>query len=488
MNKNNYFILVLILQSWIFFSVLLTTPTQSENLTPKEINLSLKASSTEDFPRILDETQVNYYTINDQQNPSICGLSSDKFAVAWVDQFQDSGTYGVYARVFDAKTGNNKTREFRVNHYTTDAQSSPSICALSSDTFVVTWQSDNQDGPVGSGVYARVFDATTGNNITREFRVNHYTPSFQSGPSICALSSDTFAAAWSSAGQDSATYGVYARVFDATTGNNITREFRVNHYSPNNQYSPSICALSSDTFAVAWSSMGQDTSILGVYARVFNATTGNNITREFRVNYYKPSDQSDPSICALSSNKFAVAWWSNTQDDDGRGVYARVFDATTGNNITREFRVNHNMTNHQSDPSICALSSDKLAVAWYSDGQDGDGRGVYARAFDATTGNAITSEFRVNHNTTSSQDEPSICKLTSDTFAVAWSSAGQDGSGDGVYASVFGNLLPPLPSGDDDDDDDDEEFNILLLSVIIIGIVLVIGIIGIIYLIKKKGR
>ena len=497
MNKKNYFILVLFLQSWIFFSVLLTTPIQSEKSTPQETSFSVKTSSNEAFPRILDETQVNYYTTSWQTYPSICALSSETFAVAWFSAGQDSASNGVYARVFDATTGNNITREFRVNHHSPSSQDAPSICALSSETFAVAWFSWQQDPDGSKGVYARVFDATTGNNITREFRVNHNTTSDQTFPSICALSSDKFVVVWESWQQDpDGTCGVYARVFDATTGNNITREFRVNHHIPDTQKLPSVCALSSNTFAVAWQSWQQDGNNDGVYARVFDATTGNNITRELQVNHYTPINQNNPSICKLTSNTFAVAWESLGQDPDASaGVYANVFNATTGNNITNEFRLNNHIINNQGEPSICKLTSDTFAVAWQSFGQDPDGSyGVYSSVFNATTGNNITREFRINHNTTSDQTYPSICALSSDTYAVAWQSFGQDEPGGfGVYVSVFGKYSTSLPgsgvAAGDDDDDDDDEFNILVVSVMIIGIVVVFGMMGIIiYLIKKKGR
>ncbi|MFX0185378.1 MAG: hypothetical protein ACFE95_20035 [Candidatus Hodarchaeota archaeon] len=168
-------------------------------------------------------------------------------------------------------------------------------------------------------------------------------------------------------------------------------------------------------------------------------------------------------------------------------MYSRVFNATTGNNITSESRVNHYTLLDQRYPSICALSSDTFVVAWQSLGQDDSGYGVYARAFDATTGKNITSEFRVNHYALNTQYSPSICTFSSDTFAVAWTSDGQDGSGDGVYVSVFGSPSTSQPSSTDDDDDDEEEFEFFGLTLIIVGITSAVGVAGVaIYLIRKR--
>ena len=115
-----------------------------ENSNPKETDALPKTSAT--FTRSLDEFLVNNYTINNQQNPSICNLTSDTFAVAWASGGQDPGdginVYGVYASVFDATTGKNITNEFRVNQETSYDQQNPSISALSNDTFAVAWQSN----------------------------------------------------------------------------------------------------------------------------------------------------------------------------------------------------------------------------------------------------------------------------------------------------------------------------------------------------------
>ena len=189
---------------------------------------------------------------------------------------------------------------------------------------------------------------------------------------------------------------------------------RVNDYLYHVQWAPSTCALSSNSFAVAWHSMSQDGDGYGVYATVIDATTGKKDFSQKLVNYNTTSDQAWPSICTLSSDSFAVAWQSDGQDGSDEGVYATVIDATTGNNMTSEIQVNYNTTSVQGWPSICALSSDSFAVAWRSNGQDSDGYGIYATVINVTTGNNMTSEIQVNYNTTSTQRDASTCALSSD--------------------------------------------------------------------------
>ena len=85
-------------------------------------------------------------------------------------------TTGVKARVFDA-TGTAKGDEFLVNTETIGVQANPTITALPNGDFVITWRTfDGVDDTSGSGVKARVFDAT-GTAKGDEFLVNTETNS-----------------------------------------------------------------------------------------------------------------------------------------------------------------------------------------------------------------------------------------------------------------------------------------------------------------------
>jgi hypothetical protein len=408
---------------------------------------SIEAHTTPLFPeKEYKEFQVNNYTTESQRLPSTCALSEEIFVVAW----DDFGHNDNYARVFNATTGLNITAEFRLNEYTLSYQEKPSVCALSDDKFAAVWESwAQEDGPLNSeGIYASVFNATTGERITSEFQVNNYTDDNQENPSVCALSEDTIAVAWQSKGQDnnsSNKYGIFATILNATTGENITAEFRVNYHITNNQINPSICALSEDNVAVTWQSSGQDPDDSdGIYARIFNATTGANITSEFRVNNYTLNTQTDPSVSALSHDSFAITWDSSGQDGSQTGVYARVYNATTGLNTTAEFQVNDYSSSFQQDPTISTLSESSFAIAWQSSNQDGNDQGVFASVFNATTGDVITEEFQVNEETAEHQRSPSISALSEDKFAVAWQSEDQDGDLFGIFGNIF-SLVPNTP-------------------------------------------
>ena len=433
--KNKIVFLLFIGILSITSCLIVVNSSQTIQSTNEKATPLLKTSSIQKIERILNEMQVNDYTADEQNYPSICTLSSDTFAVAWSGSGEGDSN-GIYATVIDTTTGNNITREVRVNNYTADGQSEPSICALSSELFAVAWTSDGQDG-FGEGIYATVINATTGNNITREFRVNDYVTQDQDHPSICALSSSSFAAVWSSDNQDGSDRGIFATVIDATTGNNITREFQVNDITLYIQSYPSICTLSSESFAVAWECWipGVPDAFPDIYATVVNASTGNNITREIQVNQYITHSQRWPSICALSNESFAVVWSGEGQDSISWDIYATIIEATTGYLIIEEFRVNDYSINAQRWPSICTLSNESFVVAWSGEGED-DSNGIYTTVIDASMGTPIMAEFQVNEYRYLDQAFPSICALSNESFAVAWSGEGQADS-NGIYATVL---------------------------------------------------
>lgn len=405
--------------------LILSTP-QSSGADDYDVGVSV-----EDF-------RLNNYTEGSQYNPSISALTEDTFAAAWESNGPDDEEYEIYTSVFNADTGMNMTTEFQLTFNRTNDQKHPSVCALTEDTFAVAWQSDGQDGDWW-GVYASIINATTGTNMTAEFRVNDYTTSEQRSPSLTALTEDSFAVTWQSYGQGFSGQGVYASIFNSTTGARINSEFQINHYTSLDQADPSISALTEDTFAVAWRSYGQDGAENEVYASIFNATTGANMTAEFRLNYNITDDQSNPSISALTEDTFVASWVSFGQDSDREGIYGRVFNATTGLNITAEFRINNYTSGVQDDPCVSALCDDIFVATWDGEGLNDNGIGVFMKVFNVTTGANITADTLVNDYTSNDQRFPSITALTPYKFTIAWD--GQAGNFPPniweIYASIY---------------------------------------------------
>lgn len=124
-----------------------------------------------------------------------------------------------------------------------------------------------------------------------------------------------------------------------------------------------------------------------------------------------------------------------THADGSADVVARIFTADW-TPVSDEFLVNSFETGNQSASEMTLLENGNVVVTWVSDGQDGDGNGIYARVF-APDGSAVSEEIAVNSYTTGAQQEPLITTLAGGDFLISWTSQGQDGSTSGVYAQRF---------------------------------------------------
>ncbi|NOT16004.1 MAG: hypothetical protein HOP21_10650, partial [Methylotenera sp.] len=320
--------------------------------------------------------------------------------------------------------------EFQVNTYITSDQRGPSITALADGGFVVGWRSDGQDGS-GDGIYAQRYDAS-GIAQGGEFQVNTYTMGEQTIPRITNLADGGFVVSWHSS-QDGDGYGIYAQRYDAS-GTAQGGEFQVNTVTNLDQYQPSIAALPDGGFVLSWSSLEQDGSGYGVYAQRYDAS-GTALGGEFQVNTYTTVGQSISRTTDLANGGFVVTWTSDGQDGSGDGIYAQRYDAS-GVAQGLEFRVNTYTTSDQQIPSIAALVDGGFVVSWASDGQDGDLFGIYAQRYDAS-GAAQGVEFQVNTYFSSDQRGSSIAALADGGFVVSWRSEGQDGDGAGIYAQRY---------------------------------------------------
>ncbi|WP_305038528.1 Ig-like domain-containing protein [Halomonas alkalisoli] len=138
-------------------------------------------------------------------------------------------------------------------------------------------------------------------------------------------------------------------------------------------------------------------------------------------------------LAALDDGGFVQVWSSN--DGSGWGIFAQRYD-DEGDASGSEFQVNTYTTNSQQYSSVASLSDGGFVVTWSSWGQDGSGQGIFAQRYDAA-GDAVGSEFQVNTYTGNDQRYSSVAALSDGGFVVTWSSLFQDGSGEGIFAQRY---------------------------------------------------
>jgi hypothetical protein len=378
------------------------------------------------------EFRVNTYTTYGQRLAAVAVDPAGLFVVVWAsghDGFGD-GVFGQWYGSSGAPVG----PEFLVNTHTPYAQVNPSATA-GSGTFVVAWQSFQQDGS-GYGVFAQRY-VSPGVPSGPEFRVNTFTTAYQADPSVATeLSSGNFVVVWRSFEQDGDGFGIFGQRY-AASGPPLGLEFRVNSFTTSYQNYPSV-AVDSSGFVVVWQSFDQDGSAYGIFGQRY-APSGIPVGGEFRVNTYTTGNQFKPVVAAGNTGGFVVVWTSG-HDGDGAGVFGQRY-ASTGAPVGGEFRVNTFTTDAQQLPLIAADAAGNFVVTWQSYTQDGSSDGVFGQRF-AASGAPLGPELRVNTFTTSFQGQPSVAANVAGNFVVVWQSEGQDGSYLGVFGQRYGLIVP----------------------------------------------
>ncbi len=293
-----------------------------------------------------------------------------------------------------------------------------SIATAANGDYIVTWSSTGQDGSL-RGVYARRYNAD-GSPQTGEFLVNQTTSDDQYEPAVAMDALGNSIIAWTSLNQDGSAGGIYARCFDAN-GTAKGNEFRVNSTTAGSQTSPAIASDTYGNFVITWTSSGQDGNGLGVYGQRYSLL-GTTVGAEFLVNTATTGDQTNSTVVMNRfTSEFVVTWQSSAQDGSGQGIYAQRYDVS-GNKAGSEFRVNTYTTGDQTDPCIAINRfTGEFVVTWTSAAQDGSGTGIYAQRYNAT-GVVQGSAFLVNTTTTGDQNDSSVAVDAAGHILVTWSS------------------------------------------------------------------
>lgn len=268
---------------------------------------------------------VNTFTNNFQINPALTVLNNSNVVVVWAsyNQANTNSMQDVYAQIF-SPVGQKVGTEFLVNQFTNYNQRTPVVAALTNGGFVVAWVSEQQRKVVSAtgsnsvnyssatslnpsvDIYARLFSAS-GAASGNEFLVNtDYNPC--ANPAVAVAKDGSFLVAWTARNLTNAnnSLDVYGRAFTgAGLGGNV---FGINTFLYGDQYAPRISALGLN-YLVTWTSLAQDGSREGVYARLIH-NDGSPADGEFRVNTTTVGQQMQPAVCSDGVNQFLAVWTS----------------------------------------------------------------------------------------------------------------------------------------------------------------------------------
>ncbi|HEY9839979.1 MAG: hypothetical protein ACAI44_25430 [Candidatus Sericytochromatia bacterium] len=321
------------------------------------------------------EFQVNQWTTNDQENPSVAMDAQGNFTIAWQSRDQDGDQHGVYARRY-ASDGTALGNEFQVNTLTALSQWIPLIAMDNDGDFVISWL--GRDGSL-YGIHARRYDSAGTALDPVEFQANTITNGFQWMHSLAMDGDGDFVITWQSSGSD-----IHARCY-ASNGNPVTAsEFRVNTFITGSQAIPSVGMDTDGDFVIAWTSANQDGDQEGIFAQRFSAG-GTPAGVEFQVNAITSGKQIHSSVAMDPDGDFTVLYedyyYSIETSEFLSKLYIQRFNAD-GSPSDDERQVGEEGYSIFGAKTI-ARNGTGTTITWHDLEFDGNGYGIYMMRYDA---------------------------------------------------------------------------------------------------------
>ncbi len=249
--------------------------------------------------------------------------------------------------------------------------------------------------------------------------------SWQSPQAVAADADGNYVVVWTK--QTASGWDVYARRFNAF-GNAQGDEFLVNSatssgdHTVGDQMYATVAMNADGSFVVTWTDLNGVGGSADICAKVYNAD-GTARGDQILVNTTTAGDQMYSSVAMDANGGFVVVWSSQGQDGDGWGVYGQRFDAA-GTAVGSEFQINTATAGDQMFARVAMDGSGNFTVVWQSQNEDG-GWDIYGQRFTAD-GNALGCNFQVNSTTAGNQCNPNIGMNAAGDFVVSWTSDGQD--------------------------------------------------------------
>lgn len=325
-----------------------------------------------------DEFRVNTTTAGKQDAAAIAMNATGEFVIVWEDDDQDGSGEGVYGQRFGAD-GSLVGPEFRINTSTNGDQDSPQVAIAADGSFVAVWTGDDGNE---SGIFGQRF-SPNGTPIGDEILINSEVDESQDAAAIAISNDGSFIVTWDSEDQDGDGRGLFGQRFDPE-GNPVAAEFQINSETSGNQDNSAVAFGPNGEFVVVWESDDQDGSGSGIFGQRFDAE-GVAVGGEFQVNSNGDDNQIAPAIAIDASGNFMVTWSSPNQDGDKRGVYGRHY-GPNGQPIGSEFLINTETKNTQNNPAIATTPDSQAVVVWESIAQDGDDSGIFGQRFSIKPG------------------------------------------------------------------------------------------------------
>lgn len=412
--------------------------------------LCLAASGTRAQNTVGGEIRVSPRTAGAQWGPDVATGSDGRFVVVWHEGSRQPGSQDpvfVMARLFDA-AGRPRGRAIRVARYELPHWTEPSVGMAADGSFVVVWSASPEDPSIGFG---RRFDAN-GRALGSRFPLARNTAigQEQTRDLDLAMAPDgSFVVAWAAWVRDLPDFegvdmDVYFRRF---APNGRPRGAEILAFSGSDEQSgPRVALQPNGSFVIVSQSWHGESSFMDVLARRFSRT-GAPLGQEFMVD--SPTwtlSQVFPDVAVAADGSFAITWTDAGADfergpeaeaqEDFSGIAVQFYaaDATPQGPVRL---VNTFLPGKQMNSVISALPDGGFRIAWRdTDGQDGEGNGIFSQVYGADGEPLLPRERRINLTWTGDQYGATLAIAPNGKGAIVW--VGSNGDETVVFARRLG--------------------------------------------------
>lgn len=326
--------------------------------------------------------QVNTQTTGSQDTPATGGQQLATAANGLtVAVWRDASDGAIYARRYDAN-GTARAAPERVDDQT-GTRGSPAVAIDATGRYVVVWVDETN-----REVRARLFEADgTSRGPIGSFQVASGGTLEVSSPAVAMNASGRFVVSWTLGQAGDADVRV-----QRFTANGVSDTLtQTNPVGPGDgardQDASSVAIRDDGSFAVAYTDSSGGKSQVKV--RLYDATgafTASSLPDDVGASL----DENQPSITALATGGYAVAWRIDSGSDTQRGVVAQriAADGTLGSLL----EIDDADSKQARNPSIAGYGNGGFVVAWEDDNKDTVGQDIRARwvGADDTLGTAGT--------------------------------------------------------------------------------------------------
>ena len=400
-----------------------------------------------------EDTAVNTFQSSSQTRPAVAMDADGDFIVVWESDNQDGEYYGIFGQLFD-KDGVKQGPEFQVNSETAYSQLRPDVAMDEDGDFVITWQSNLQDGD-NNGIFYKRYDKSGVAIDISDVQANITTDNRQYEPTVAMDADGDFVIAWTSNGQEGSYNGegVYFNRFTNQGVRLSSQDIHANIHVPGSQNQPSVAIDDDGDFTIVWRSYNQDDYEGGIFMRRFTRNCDPiDEAADFQVAKFANVDQSRPAIAMDADGDVVITFesgykYGNTQDGDGTGIIGVHFEKVNPVlNESEDRYANTTTASNQKNPDVSTDGVGNYVVVWDSENEtDDDFRGVYGQLFNKNS-EPIGSQFHINEYTNENQDNPAVAMDIDGDFVVVWESYNQDTYYETVMARRFDKNANPKDS------------------------------------------